>query len=184
MLEANAACSARKEPGWVVRDCGDQAAPTIVPERGRTSRGANQRGGAGGGGGGRYFCMVNFVREGFLGSSADFNNRFVGPVLNGQHENSTAGDVRLMKQRAHVLHKQLEGFVQRRGVAVLQRQVRLLVTDAYLPAPPYVSAVVLGAAVWKFDDALGPFESGTGRAPAGPHKAFAQRMPDASPVNY
>jgi transcriptional regulator ATRX len=71
-----------------------------------------------------YYCMVNFVREGFLGSMGDFRNRFVNPICNGQMEDSTKQDVRTMKQRAHVLHKKLEGFVQRKGVAVLRRQVR------------------------------------------------------------
>jgi len=72
-----------------------------------------------------YYCMVNFVREGFLGSTGDFRNRFVNPICNGQMEDSTKQDVRMMKYRAHVLHRKLEGFVQRKGVAVLRRQVRI-----------------------------------------------------------
>ena len=38
----------------------------------------------------------------------------------GQCSDSTPKDVRLMKHRAHVLHQQLKGFVQRRGHIVLK----------------------------------------------------------------
>nr|CAB3494524.1 unnamed protein product [Digitaria exilis] len=37
--------------------------------------------------------MVDFVREGFLGSSHEFRNRFQNPIENGQHTNSTSDDV-------------------------------------------------------------------------------------------
>ncbi|KAL0298584.1 UNVERIFIED_CONTAM: protein CHROMATIN REMODELING 20 [Sesamum radiatum] len=46
-----------------------------------------------------YYCMVDFVREGFLGSSHEFRNRFQNPIENGQHTNSTAEDVKIMNQR-------------------------------------------------------------------------------------
>nr|GEV58512.1 protein chromatin remodeling 20 isoform X1 [Tanacetum cinerariifolium] len=39
-----------------------------------------------------YYCMVDFVREGFLGSSQEFRNRFQNPIENGQHTNSTSDD--------------------------------------------------------------------------------------------
>ena len=57
-------------------------------------------------------CMVSFVKPSLLGTRREFSNRFVNPITNGQHSDSTAGDVRLMKRRAHVLHEMLEGCVQ------------------------------------------------------------------------
>lgn len=67
-----------------------------------------------------YWCMVDFVRPDFLGNKTEFGNMFERPIQNGQCIDSTPKDVRLMKHRAHVLHEQLKGFVQRRGQGVLK----------------------------------------------------------------
>jgi len=67
-----------------------------------------------------YWCMVDFVRPNFLGTKTEFSNMFERPIQNGQCVDSTPRDVRLMMHRAHVLHQQLKGFVQRRGHAVLR----------------------------------------------------------------
>lgn len=56
--------------------------------------------------------MVSFVKPNLLGSRKEFCNRFVNPITNGQHADSTSYDVKLMKRRAHVLHKMLSGCVQ------------------------------------------------------------------------
>jgi transcriptional regulator ATRX len=56
--------------------------------------------------------MVQFVKPNLLGTRKEFLNRFVNPISNGQFEDSTAHDVKIMKRRAHVLHKMLEGSVQ------------------------------------------------------------------------
>ncbi|EYU39777.1 hypothetical protein MIMGU_mgv1a0201931mg, partial [Erythranthe guttata] len=56
-----------------------------------------------------YYCMVDFVREGFLGSSHEFRNRFQNPIENGQHTNSTAED--------------LKGFVQRMDTSVVKKDL-------------------------------------------------------------
>ncbi|MCO5556934.1 hypothetical protein L7F22_010489 [Adiantum nelumboides] len=70
-----------------------------------------------------YYCMVDFVREGFLGRPQDFKNRFQNPIENGQHADSTEYDVRCMKERTHVLHTQLMGFVQRKGASVVEKEL-------------------------------------------------------------
>ncbi|KAH7426145.1 hypothetical protein KP509_11G086900 [Ceratopteris richardii] len=67
--------------------------------------------------------MVDFVREGFLGRPQDFKNRFQNPIENGQHADSTDYDVRCMKERTHVLHKQLMGFVQRKGASIVENEL-------------------------------------------------------------
>ncbi|KAL3523379.1 hypothetical protein ACH5RR_016213 [Cinchona calisaya] len=70
-----------------------------------------------------YYCMVDFVREGFLGSSHEFRNRFQNPIENGQHTNSTADDVKIMNQRSHILYEQLKGFVQRMDMNVVKNDL-------------------------------------------------------------
>ncbi|KAF6144435.1 hypothetical protein GIB67_024662 [Kingdonia uniflora] len=84
-----------------------------------------------------YYCMVDFVREGFLGSSHEFRNRqvvfpflvlssfflFQNPIENGQLANSTSKDVKVMSQRSHILHEQLKGFVQRLGPSVVSKDL-------------------------------------------------------------
>ncbi|ONK70933.1 uncharacterized protein A4U43_C04F3010 [Asparagus officinalis] len=70
-----------------------------------------------------YYCMVDFVREGFLGSSLEFRNRFQNPIENGQHTNSTAEDVKLMNERSHILYEQLKGFVQRMDMNVVKNDL-------------------------------------------------------------
>ncbi|VEL07856.1 unnamed protein product [Protopolystoma xenopodis] len=59
-----------------------------------------------------YFTMVNFVKPNLLGTAKEFSNRFINPIRNGQHSNSTATDVNIMKKRAHILFKTLDGSVQ------------------------------------------------------------------------
>ncbi|XP_076811067.1 uncharacterized protein LOC143453580 isoform X2 [Clavelina lepadiformis] len=71
-----------------------------------------------------YHCMVSFVKPRLLGSKAEFSNRFVNPILNGQHVDSTRHDVDVMKKRSHVLHELLSGCVQRKDVSCLARHLQ------------------------------------------------------------
>ncbi|XP_016143811.1 ATRX chromatin remodeler, like [Sinocyclocheilus grahami] len=66
-----------------------------------------------------YHCMVNFIKENLLGSLKEFRNRFINPIQNGQCADSTPADVRLMKNRSHILHQLMSGFIQRRDYSVL-----------------------------------------------------------------
>ncbi|XP_015786465.1 transcriptional regulator ATRX homolog, partial [Tetranychus urticae] len=67
-----------------------------------------------------YHVMVHFVKPNLLGTKKEFTNRFVNPITNGQHIDSTPGDVVVMKKRVHVLHKLLDGCVQRFDYSVLK----------------------------------------------------------------
>ncbi|KAK4470498.1 hypothetical protein MN116_006046 [Schistosoma mekongi] len=68
-----------------------------------------------------YHTMVDFVKPNLLGTLKEFNNRFVNPIKNGQHSNSTPRDVNIMKKRAHILYKTLDGCVQRKDYSVLTK---------------------------------------------------------------
>lgn len=63
--------------------------------------------------------MVQFIKPNLLGSVKEFRNRFVNPITNGHHNDSTDHDVQVMKKRAHVLHTMLKGCVQRCDYEVL-----------------------------------------------------------------
>ncbi|KAH8382793.1 hypothetical protein KR009_005281 [Drosophila setifemur] len=66
-----------------------------------------------------YYCMIQFVKPALLGTYKEYMNRFVNPISNGQYTDSTERDLRLMKHRSHILHKLLEGCIQRRDYSVL-----------------------------------------------------------------
>ena len=66
-------------------------------------------------------CMMNFVKPNLLGTRKEFMNRFVNPISNGQHKDSTHADVTLMKRRAHILHEMLAGCVQVRHCACVDK---------------------------------------------------------------
>jgi transcriptional regulator ATRX len=57
--------------------------------------------------------MTSFVRPNLLGTAKEFKNGFVNPITNGQHKDSTHEDVMIMKRRGFVLHRRLNGIVNR-----------------------------------------------------------------------
>lgn len=63
--------------------------------------------------------MVQFVKPNLLGTYKEYMNRFVNPITNGQYTDSTERDILVMRRRSHVLHKMLDGIVQRRDYSVL-----------------------------------------------------------------
>jgi transcriptional regulator ATRX len=65
--------------------------------------------------------MVNFVKRNLLGTKKEFSNRFINPITNGQCADSTQRDVRIMKNRSHVLHEMLDGCVQRKDYSCLSK---------------------------------------------------------------
>lgn len=56
--------------------------------------------------------MVNFVKPNLLGNIKEYKTNFVNPITNGQYEDSTAEDIKLMMKRTHVLHKLLKKTIQ------------------------------------------------------------------------
>lgn len=56
--------------------------------------------------------MVQFVKPNLLGKYTEYMNRFVNPIMNGQYTDSSEYDIQVMRRRAHVLHKMLDGCVQ------------------------------------------------------------------------
>ena len=67
-----------------------------------------------------YYCMVSFIKPKLLGTQQEYFNRFVSPIENGQHRDSSDEDVCLMKRRACVLHELLTGFVDRKDYSLLR----------------------------------------------------------------
>lgn len=67
-----------------------------------------------------YHCMVSFVKPNLLGTTKEFKNMYENPINNGQCVDATDFDIRLMKERSHILYEQLSGCVQRRDYTVLR----------------------------------------------------------------
>lgn len=70
-----------------------------------------------------YWTMVNFARPDYLGTLEEFKNRFVDPIENGQCIDSSEADLRLARQRAYVLTRELKPLVLRRDQQYLFKQL-------------------------------------------------------------
>ena len=68
-----------------------------------------------------YFCMIDFVRPGMLGTSVQFTKDFIRPIEGGQLQTATEAQVTRMKERAHVLHTLLAPCVDRADLSVLEQ---------------------------------------------------------------
>ena len=83
-----------------------------------------------------YYEMVNFVKPNLMGTRKEFMNRFVNPIINGQHTDSTERDIRMMKKRAFILNDLLKGCMQRLDYNVL--------VPYLMPKLEYVLTIQLG----------------------------------------
>ncbi|KRT84479.1 helicase [Oryctes borbonicus] len=68
-----------------------------------------------------YFYMLDFVKPSLLGTKKEFCNRFINPIDNGRYDDSTEADIKLMRQRSHVLHDYLKDSIQRYEITELQQ---------------------------------------------------------------
>ena len=83
-----------------------------------------------------YYEMVNFVQPNLLGTRKEFLDKFVNPITNGQHSDSTKEDILLMKKRSLVLNNLLKGCMQRLDVNILVPYLK--------PKHEYVLTIQLG----------------------------------------
>ncbi|XP_029348701.1 transcriptional regulator ATRX homolog [Acyrthosiphon pisum] len=60
-----------------------------------------------------YYTLVEFVKPNILGNFTDFITTFIKPIDAGQFIDSHDEDVKIMKQRAFILHKLLQNTVHR-----------------------------------------------------------------------
>lgn len=65
--------------------------------------------------------MVDFVKPNLLGTKKEFCNRFTNPIVNGSYDNSTDTDIKLMRNRSHVLHEYLKETIQRYEMSELKQ---------------------------------------------------------------
>ena len=70
-----------------------------------------------------YFCMVDYLRPGFLGTKDEFRDRFEIPITNGQCADSDPNDIAYAKQQTWVLHNHVAPIVLRRDGHFLRAQL-------------------------------------------------------------
>lgn len=67
-----------------------------------------------------YYSMVDWIKPALLGTVKEFNNLYANPIKDGQCKDSTAKDIKRMKQRSLILNKKLSHFVMRKEACVLK----------------------------------------------------------------
>lgn len=67
-----------------------------------------------------YYAMVDWIKPALLGTVKEFNNLYANPIKDGQCKDSTASDIKRMKQRSFILNRKLSKFVQRKEATVLR----------------------------------------------------------------
>lgn len=67
-----------------------------------------------------YYAMVDWIKPALLGTVKEFNNLYANPIKDGQCKDSTAQDIKRMKQRSFILNRKLSKFVQRKEATVLK----------------------------------------------------------------
>ncbi|CAH0550276.1 unnamed protein product [Brassicogethes aeneus] len=68
-----------------------------------------------------YYYMVEFVKPSLLGTIKEFRTNFINPIYNGQFDDSTLYDIRLMKKRTHVLSQLLKETINRKETSELEQ---------------------------------------------------------------
>lgn len=103
-----------------------------------------------------------------LGTYNEYMNRFVNPITNGQYTDSTPYDIQLMRKRAHVLHKLLDGCVQRRDYSVLAPflppKLEFVVSIKLTPLQCTLYKVCPSSSLCEFLQNIGTFFSTTWKA--------------------
>ncbi|KAJ3206939.1 hypothetical protein HDU67_007841 [Dinochytrium kinnereticum] len=84
-----------------------------------------------------YWCMVDFVVPGYLGTLDEFRNQYCNPIMNGSFHDSTDIDKKISRERLHVLIKIIEPVVLRLDTAPLKsslpEKIELVVVSRLTP---------------------------------------------------
>ncbi|CAF2030469.1 unnamed protein product [Rotaria magnacalcarata] len=67
-----------------------------------------------------YFSMVNFCKPNFLGTEREFSHLFRQPIQVGQHRDSLAYQVKIMRSRVSDVNILLKNIIHRRDFDVLR----------------------------------------------------------------
>lgn len=71
-----------------------------------------------------YYTMCEFVKPHLLGSRKEFEKRFANPIKKGISVDCLPSEHKLMQRRSHVLHKLLQGTVQRVDQSVFAQHLK------------------------------------------------------------
>ncbi|TKR68111.1 hypothetical protein L596_024144 [Steinernema carpocapsae] len=73
---------------------------------------------------GEYFCMVDYVKPGFLGTKKEFSEYYEKPITNGQCIDCSRVEIMLARSKALSLTRKLKPFMHRRGAALLRNTLQ------------------------------------------------------------